>query len=126
MFKYDEKTATMTTRQGDSFSFEVEGVEVGWTLFFSVYDIKRNIILEVSSEPDEMSSAQFWVSPADSNKLTVSKGKKVETYYYSFKRCKRLETGEVIEDTLIIEGKDVSDMNKFIVYPLTTEGFEND
>lgn len=126
MFKYDEKTATMTTRQGDSFSFEVEGVEAGWTLFFSIYDIKRNIILEVSAEPDEMSVAQFWVSPGDSNKLTVSKGKKAETYYYNFKRCKRLETEEVIEDTLIIEGKTISDMNKFIVYPLTTEGFEND
>lgn len=126
MFKYDEKTATMTTRQGDSFSFEVEGVEAGWTLFFSIYDIKRNIILEVSAEPDEMSVSQFWVSPGDSNKLTVSKGKKSETYYYNFKRCKRLETEEVIEDTLIIEGKTISDMNKFIVYPLTTEGFEND
>ena len=126
MFKYDEKTATMTTRQGDSFSFEVEGVEAGWTLFFSIYDMKRNIILEVSAEPDEMSVAQFWVSPGDSNKLTVSKGKKSETYYYNFKRCKRLETEEVIEDTLIIEGKTIYDMNKFIVYPLTTEGFEND
>lgn len=31
MFKYDEKTATMTTRQGDTFSFEVEGVDDTWT-----------------------------------------------------------------------------------------------
>ena len=126
MFKYDEKTATMTTRQGDSFSFEVEGVDSGWTLFFSVFDIKRNILLEISAVPDEKGIAHFKVSPGDSNKLTVSKGKKAETYYYNFKRCMRVDEDEVIEDTLIIGNKQVSDLNKLIVYPLTTEGFAND
>ena len=126
MFKYDEKTATMTTRQGDSFSFEVEGVDSGWTLFFSVFDIKRNILLEISAIPDENGVALFKVSPSDSNKLVVSKGKKAETYYYNFKRCTRVDEEEVIEDTLIIGDKQVSDLNKLIVYPLTTEGFAND
>jgi len=124
MFIYDEKTATMTTRQGDTFSFEVEGVDDTWTMFFSVYDIKRNRIFEIEANPID-GLATFNVSAAQSNKLTVSKGKKVETYYWALKRCKTDVDG-TIEDTLVVQGKSVGDLTKVIVYPLVAEGFENE
>lgn len=124
MFIFDEKTATMTTRQGDTFSFEVEGVDDTWTMYFSVYNIKRDRIFEIEANPED-GIATFKVKASQSNLLTVSKGKKVETYYWALKRCKTEEDGN-IEDTLIINDKTVADLNKLIVYPLVAEGFQND
>ena len=124
MFIFDEKTCTMTTRQGDTFSFEVEGVDDTWTMFFSVYNIKRTRLFELQAVPVD-GIATFNVSAAQSNLLEVGKGKKVETYYWALKRCKETEEGN-IEDTLIVDGKTVADVNKLIVYPLVAEGFEND
>ena len=119
MFIIDEETGNMTVRQGDSYEFTVEGVTDDWKLYYSVYDANRVIKFETNETPVD-GSATFHITPAMSNLLTVPTEKKTEIYYYGLKRCK-----EGIEDTLIVGDKSVSDLNKIIVYPLTTEGDEN-
>ena len=120
MFIMDDTTGDMTTRQGDSFSFTITGITDDWDVYFSVYKLTdRTIIFETRATP-ENEVTTFNITPAESNKLTVPSGKKTETYYYGIKRCK-----EGVEDTVIIGNKDVSAVNKILVYPLITEGAEN-
>lgn len=120
MFKMDDVTGDMTTRQGDSFSFKVTGITSDWNAYFSVYrGDTREIVFEIQGI-HENNETIFNVTPADSNLMTVEDGKKTATYYWNIKRCK-----DGVEDTVIVVGKDVSDLNKITVYPLTTEGAEN-
>jgi hypothetical protein len=116
----DDTTGDMTTRQGDTFSFTVTGITDDWDAYFSVYrGDSRNILFEIKTKPVE-GVATFNISAAESNLMTVEEGKKTATYYWNIKRCK-----DGVEDTVIVVGKNVSDLNKIIVYPLTTEGAEN-
>jgi hypothetical protein len=116
----DETTGDMTTRQGDTFSFQVSGVSDEWTLYFSVYKPNtREILFEIHTTPVEGVST-FDINTINSNLMTVPEGKKTEIYCYGIKRCK-----DGIEDTVIVGDKDVGDLNKILVYPLITEGDEN-
>lgn len=120
MFIMDEVTGDITTRQGDTWSITVHGIDDGWKAYFSVYEKDtREIIFEIGASPVDGTTI-FNVSSANSNKLTVEDGKKTATYYWNIKRCR-----DGVEDTVIVVGKDVSDVNKITVYPLTTEGDEN-
>lgn len=119
MFIIDEETGNMTIRQGDSYTFTVEGVDDTYTLYYSVYDSSRNILWEIDTTPvNEI--ATFNITPALSTQMTVPTGRKTETYYYGLKRCK-----DGYEDTLIVGNKGVGDLNKILVYPLIVEGDEN-
>ena len=120
MLIIDEETGNQTVRQGDSYKFEVEGVDDSYTMYYSVYNSSREIIFEIMATPQQ-GVTTFEVTSADSNKLTVPVNKKSETYYYGLKRCKN-----GYEDTLVVGNKSVSDLNKVLVYPLTTEGSVND
>lgn len=120
MYIIDEETGDMTIRQGDSYSFTVEGVDSSYTLYHSVYNSQREIIYEVSAIPDENEQTVFDVTPSETNLLTVPVNKKTELYYYGIKRCKN-----GFEDTLIVGDKEIKDLNKIIVYPLITEGDSN-
>ena len=120
MFIMDNETGDMITRQGDTFSFTVTGISDEWDVYFSVYrNDTRERLFEVQTKPVN-GVAVFNVTAADSDKMTVEDGKKTATYYWNIKRCK-----EGVEDTVIVVGKEVSDLNKITVYPLTTEGAEN-
>lgn len=120
MFIMDEETGNMTTRQGDTYSFQVTGVADDWDLYYSVYrTTDREILFEIKTNPVNQ-VATFEVTASDSNLMTVPDGKKTEIYYWGLKRCK-----DGVEDTLIVGNKDIGDYNKITVYPLTTEGAEN-
>jgi len=120
MFIMDDVTGDMTTRQGDSFSFTVTGITDDWDVYFSVYNgASREILFETSTKPVNEETV-FNITAGETNKLTVPKGKKTETYYYGIKRCK-----DGVEDTVIIGDKNIGDLNKITVYPLITEGAEN-
>jgi hypothetical protein len=117
MFKMNDETGEQKTRQGDWYSFKVDGIDADWDVFYSVYNIEtREILLEVQSEKENGVDI-ITVLPSDCDKLTVEDGKKSATYGWNIKRCK----GE-IEDTVIVIGKSVDDINKIIVLPKTTEG----
>lgn len=119
MFIIDDTTGNMVTRQGDTFSLSVTGITDDWTVYFSVYK-DREILFEVHKTPVD-GLTTFNISAFNSNKMTVPTGKKYETYYYGIKRCK-----DGIEDTVIVGNKQVGELNKITVYPLTTEGTENE
>lgn len=119
MFIIDEETGNMIIRQGDSYNFTVEGVDDSYTLYYSVYNVNREILWEISTNPVN-TVATFNITPKYSTQMTVPVNRKTETYYYGLKRCK-----DGYEDTLIVGDKDVGDLNKITVYPLITEGDEN-
>ena len=120
MFIMDDETGNMTTRQGDTWSFKVTGVEDDWDLFFSVYrKDTRERLFEIQTKP-VLGEATFNITAADSDKMTVPEGKKTEIYYWGLKRCK-----DGVEDTLIVGNKEVADLNVITVYPLITEGADN-
>ena len=120
MFRMNDKTGNMETRQGDTFSFTVTGISDEWDVYFSVYKgDTRKRLFEIKTNPVN-GVATFNVTAALSNLMIVDDGKKTATYYWNIKRCK-----DGVEDTVIVVGKDVSDLNKITVYPLTTEGSEN-
>lgn len=126
MFKMDEVTGDQTVRQGDDYSFSVIGIPDDWDVYYSVYRASdRKIMFEIKSKPAN-EVTEFIVTPADSELLTVPVNKKVEIYYYGIKRCK-----DGREDTVIVgtkkDGtpKDVTDLNKVTVLPLTNQGDEN-
>lgn len=119
MFIIDDITGNMTLRQGDTYEFIVEGVTNDWVLYYSVYNANREILFEIHETPVS-GLTTFRITAAQSDLMTVPLGKKTETYYYGLKRCKGAQ-----EDTLIVGDKNVGDLNKITVYPLTTEGVEN-
>lgn len=126
MFKMDEVTGEQIVRQGDDYSFSIVGISDDWDVYYSVYRASdRKIMFEIKSKP-ENEVTLFVVSPSLSNLLTVPVNKKAEIYYYGVKRCK-----DGREDTVIVgtkrdgSPKDVTDLNKVTVLPLTNEGDEN-
>lgn len=117
MFIMDDETGEQKTRQGDSYEFTVTGIDADWDVYYSVYRIDtREILLEVQSTK-ENGADKITVSAEESDKLTVESGRKSTSYGWNIKRCKN-----GIEDTVIVVGKDVDDINKIIVLPKTTEG----
>lgn len=119
MFIIDDITGNMTLRQGDTYEFTVEGVTDDWELYYSVYNANREILFEIHKTPVN-GSTTFEITATQSNLMTVPVDRKTEIYYYGLKRCKGAQ-----EDTLIVGDKNIGDLNKITVYPLTTEGIEN-
>lgn len=117
MFEMNDETGDQKTRQGDWYSFKVEGIGADWKVFYSVYNTEtREILLEVQSTKENGVDI-ITVLPSDCDKLTVEDGKKSATYGWNVKRCK-----DGIEDTVIVVGKKPEDINKIVVLPKTTEG----
>lgn len=121
MFMMNETTGDIITRQGDTWALQVTGITDDFDAYFSVYKgDTRERLFEIPTKPVEGVST-FEIDAATSNLMTVPTGKKTEIYYYGIKRCK-----DGIEDTVIVGDKNVGDLNKITVYPLITEGAENE
>ena len=123
MYIIDEETGDMTIRQGDSFELTIEGIpsDKEYDVYFSIYDLKRNILFELKETPVD-GVVTFKITPALSNLLTVPTTQKTALYYWSVKRCYEPDN---FEDTLLVGNKEVKDLNKVLVYPLNVEGAEN-
>lgn len=125
MFIMNETTGDIITRQGDTWSLQVSGITDDWDAYFSVYrGDNRERLFEIKANP-ENEITNFNVDAANSNLMTVPAGRKTEIYYYGIKRCKLVD-GKYIEDTVIVGNKEIGELNKITVYPLITEGAENE
>lgn len=124
MFIIDEETGDIITRQGDTWTIQVSGIDDSWDVYFSVYKgDTRERLFEIDTKPVN-GVTTFNITATHSNLMTVPIGKRTAVYYYGIKRCKVI--GETsVEDTVIIGNKNVGDLNKLTVYPLITEGVEN-
>ena len=121
MFMMNEITGDIITRQGDTWTVRITGITDDFDAYFSVYKgDTRERLFEIQTKPVEGVST-FEIDAAHSNLMTVPTGKKTEIYYYGIKRCK-----DGMEDTVIVGDKGVGDLNKITVYPLITEGAENE
>lgn len=122
MFNVDDDF-NIVLRQGDSGKLTIGGLDdyIGYTLYLSVYDADRNIIFEINKLV-EGEDVELVFSPSNTNLLTVPAKKKTAIYYFGLKICL---ASDDFEDTLIIDGKGVDDLNKVVVYPLITEGTLN-
>lgn len=108
--------------QGDSGVFVVNGLSVdnNYKVYFSFYDSKRRVVgeeLMVFSNKEPCVSFEIPASLTD--KLIVSKNDDSTEYYYGIKACLD-ERG--FEDTLLVEGSEIGDLNTVIVYPKKVEG----
>lgn len=120
MFKIDDETGDMITRQGDSYSFRVTGIDDSWDVYYSVYNLETyEILFEIHTKPIN-NITDINVEASDCDKLIVDDCEKSATYGWNIKRCK-----DNVEDTVIVVGKDVNDINKITVLPKTTEGTLN-
>lgn len=126
MFKIDDRTYDIICRQGDTGEYSVEGLPTeginNALVYLSFYNNKRVILSEISAEPDIEGNAKFYISSEMTDKLTVPNGASSATYYYGLKLCYTDDEEREWEDTLVINGKKVEDLNKIIVYPKIVEG----
>lgn len=116
--------------QGDSGMLTVEDLptDKDYTVYFSMYDNKRNIIgfeLNINAyagtTPNTIryKSVTFAIPASLTDLLTVPKGEDTAEYYYGLKIC---ESGTNMEDTLVINDGDIGDINTITVYPKKVEG----
>lgn len=124
MFIMDDITGDITTRQGDTWSFDVEGISDDFDAYFSVYrGDTRERLFEIQTNPVN-GVTKFEIDNTNSDKLIVPENRKTEIYYYGIKRCK-LINGKYFEDTVIVGDKQIGELNKILVYPKITEGAVN-
>lgn len=118
----DEKTGRITTYQGDSFEFAIIGVpeEENYEVYFAFYDENRKIIgQEVKVQSNGSNTIPILVGAELTDLLTVKPREDYATYYYGIKICK---ASIGFEDTLIIKGQNIGDLNEVLVYPKQVEG----
>lgn len=120
MFSVNGDTGDIICRQGDSGEVTFTGIPTSkpYKAYFSIYNSKRKILVELENTPFEGVST-FVLNPEDMDKLEVPTGEKTATYYYGLKICL---PSEHYEDTLVIGNKEINALNKIIVYPKITEG----
>lgn len=120
MFQVNGETGDVICRQGDSGEMVFTGIrqDKAYLAYFSIYNSKRNILVEIEATPYE-GMATFGLTPEMTDKLEVPRGEKTAIYYYGLKIC--LPDGSY-EDTLVIGNKEVNALNKILVYPKIVEG----
>lgn len=120
MFQVNGDTGDVICRQGDSGELTFTGIDKSkqYQVYFSIYNNKRKIIEEIRSVP-YAGIVTFGLTPSITDKLTVPVGEKTATYYYGLKICLPEEN---YEDTLVIGNKEITALNKIIVYPKIVEG----
>lgn len=121
-FLIDEKTGRITTYQGDSGEFAIVGVpeEEDYEVYFAFYDENRKIIgQEIKVQSNGSNTIPILVGADLTDLLTVKPREDYAGYYYGIKICK---ASIGFEDTLLIKGQNIGDLNEVIVYPKQVEG----
>lgn len=121
-FSIDEKTGRITTYQGDSFEFAIENVptDTDYEVYFGFYDKNRKIIgNEIKVQSNGTDAIPIPVSAELTDLLKVGSREDYAEYYYGIKICK---ASIGFEDTLVLEGQSIGDLNEVIVYPKKIEG----
>lgn len=120
MFQVNGDTGNIICRQGDSGDITFTGIDKSksYQVYFSIYNNKRKIIHELHGVPYE-GLITFGLTPEITDKLTVPIGEKTAIYYYGVKICL---PDENYEDTLVVGNKEITALNKILVYPKIVEG----
>lgn len=112
----------MELDQGDSIEFFVNNLptDQNYIVYFAVQDENRNQIgEEIPFESKSSSTVTIKISGRFTDLLTVSEDSKNQRYYYGIKICS--EDGSK-EETLLIGGKKIGDLNIMTVYPRKAKG----
>lgn len=121
-FTIEEQTGLITTYQGDSGEFAIVGVptDTDYEVYFAFYDSNRKIIgQEIKVLSNGTNTIPIPISAELTDLLTVKPREEYAEYYYGIKICK---ASIGFEDTLVIKGQKIGDLNSVIVYPKRVEG----
>lgn len=121
MFFVDDN-GDITLVQGDNGELNVWDLPTdrNYTLYFAIYNENRvRFGNEVSVQTNQRSNATLVIPPALTDLLIVPSGEEYSTYYYGLKIC---YAADGIEDTLILGGSSLGDLNAITVYPKKVEG----
>lgn len=120
-----DNEGNITLVQGDSGEITFDGIPTNrdYKVFFAIQDDKRRPIGdEVSVMSNYMSSVVISVPSTLTDLLTVKAGQDTAEYYYGVKICDEA-TG--LEDTMILGGNEIGDLNTITVYPRKVEGLND-
>ena len=119
----DEGNITLV--QGDSGDITFDGIPTNkdYEVFFAIQDDKRRPIGdEVSIMSNFLSSVVISVPATLTDLLEVKSGQDTAEYYYGVKICDA-ESG--LEDTMILGGNEIGDLNTITVYPRKVKGLND-
>lgn len=108
--------------QGDSGQLTISGLDTdkNYTIYFAIQDEDRNAIgSEIAVNTSSLDTVTIEISASLTDLLTVDEDEDTATYYYGLKMCDA-DTG--LEDTLLIGGNEIGDLNQITVYPKKVEG----
>lgn len=116
-----ESDGTIKLTQGDSAELKFYDIDhtKDYLFSFGVFDSNRNFIGEITKRTENKRTLTLPISTEFTDKLTVFKSYKFQTYYYGVKLSDP-ETGA--EDTCTIDNKEYGSLNRLIVYPKQSEG----
>lgn len=124
MFKLDKNTGDITCFQGDSGELFIYDAPDDGVISFAVYDSNRNIKFEVftpTNNTTESNKTRIFISPDNTDKLTVNKRNEYTEYYYGIKLTK-MNGDERLEKTYLVGTSTIDDLNTIYVYPKRNEG----
>lgn len=117
------------TYQGDSGRLVISDLAVGenYTIYLAIQNSKRKIVgAEQYVITGGLEEVEIFIPASLLDKCTVPLNQEYEDYYYFLKACKQAdENGNVIEDTLLINGSTFGDKKILRVYPKGVEGVTN-
>ena len=108
--------------QGDSFELALNGIpeDQNYKMFFAIQDADRNPIgQEIMVESNKASTVVIKVVGNYTDLLTVEEGAKYAIYYYGVKQCSEKDN---TEDTLLVGGKKMGEVNTIKVFPRKAKG----
>lgn len=108
--------------QGDSFELALNGIatDQNYKMYFAIQDADRNPIgQEIMVESNKASTVVIKVVGNYTDLLTVEEGAKYAIYYYGVKQCSEKDN---TEDTLLVGGKKMGEVNTIKVFPRKAKG----
>lgn len=117
-----DDNGNITLVQGDSGELMVNGLPTdrNYKLFFAIQDENRKPIgSEIELDTNKQSALLISIIGSLTDLLTVKLGDETATYYYGIKLCYQ---DDFLEDTLLIGGSKMGNLNTITVYPKKVEG----
>lgn len=120
-FKDIDEQGNITMYQGDTGVLVINGLNTDkdYIVSLAIQDENRKFIgNEITVNSGYQSSAPFYFASSLTDLLEVADDEEFKVYYYGVKVS--TETGD--EDTMLIGGSKMGDMNTITVYPKKVEG----
>lgn len=116
-----DNNGNITLIQGDSGQLVINGLNTdkNYSVYFAIQDENRKLIgNEIMVNSNKQSSVAFILTSSLTDLLKVNQNDETATYHYGVKVCDN--TG--FEDTMLIGGSQIGDINTITVYPKKVEG----